>query len=120
MADEPRVALLDDNLMFSASMIARLSAAGFLARAFAPTEAGVRELIAFAPAVTLVSLAAPGEWVKRLRQEPSLAAMRIVGYAGHLEAERLAAGRAAGADRVVANSALMSDPVAVVRSVLPP
>ncbi|MBI3909779.1 MAG: hypothetical protein HY320_02460 [Armatimonadetes bacterium] len=122
MSDSLHVAILDDNLLFTATVEAALRRLGHETAVFPPSDAALCGLAAFAPRVVFVSLAVPGPdpavWVRRVRELAELADAIVVAYTGHKEGERIQAGRAAGADLVVANSAVMSDAGAVLRQAL--
>jgi CheY-like chemotaxis protein len=113
-------ALLDDNLMFTPRVEAALRALGFRVRTVPPrgdAEARVAEL---APDLILLNLASAGagalELVRRLRARPELAGRFLLAYHNHTDTAAFHAAKAAGADEVVANSAVANHLEAVLRA----
>ena len=110
-----KVVLLDDNLFLTAQVEGALRRAGREFVTFAPTPGGARQAAQESPTAVLVSINSA---------RPDIAAVvaalragteaRIIAYTGHLEAGRIQEARAAGVDRVVANSAVTADPVAIL------
>lgn len=125
MTTEPprRVALIDDNLLFSSQIGAGLAQLGLPADVIGSPGGAVERLAAAPPAVILVNLSSdrlrPLELVRAIKEEPRLAGVPVIGFTGHTEQARIEAGRAAGCDRVVANSAVSGDLRAVLARVLP-
>jgi CheY-like chemotaxis protein len=106
----PSILVLDDNLLFSAGLMTALKRLGLgVAIVDAPARAlpRAREL---QPVAILINLAARAldspTRVRELKAEPTLSAVPVLGYCGHMETVLIAAGRAAGCDIVVANSAI--------------
>ena len=118
-----RITLIDDNLMTSSQVSAKLSQLGFAPEVISSAAGAVEHLAAEPPAVVLVNLTAdrlqPLEIVRAIKAEPRLAELPVIGFTGHTEAARIEAGRAAGCDRVVANSAVTGDLRAVLSRWLP-
>ncbi len=118
-----KVAILDDNLMFTSQIGARLTQLGLAPEVIGSPAGVVERLAASPPVVALVNLAAdrlqPLDLVRALKAEPRLAGMPVIGYTGHTEQARIEAGRHAGCDRVVANSAITGDLRAVLHRWLP-
>jgi CheY-like chemotaxis protein len=56
--------------------------------------------------------------IRSLKADPALTRVPLVGYTGHTEVDRIEAGRAAGCDLVVANSAVSGDLATVLRRAL--
>ena len=110
-----RVVVLDDNLLLTTQVEGALRKAGREFVTFAPTPGGARQAAQEDPTAVLVSINSA---------RPDIAAVvaalragteaRIIGYCGHLETGRIQEARAAGVDRVVANSAVMADPAAIL------
>jgi DNA-binding response OmpR family regulator len=107
----PCAVLLDDNLLFTANLEAGLRRLGYQPTTLPPLPGSVLLAVAAAPALILVNLGgAPSrrlELLRQLRAQPELAGVRILGYTGHTDTATLHAGREAGADQVVANSAVL-------------
>jgi CheY-like chemotaxis protein len=112
-------ALIDDNLLTSSQISAKLTALG-LTPVVVGSAAGAVERLAGGelPVVILVNLSAdrlgPPELVRAIKAEPRLAGVPVVGFTGHTEQARIQVGRDAGCDRVVANSAVTGDLRAVL------
>lgn len=109
---EKQAALVDDNLMFSAMVEGPLRRLGYRVKTLAGSAAAVEALAELAPELVLVNLTsgrypAP-DLIRAIRAHPRLGRVAIVGYAGHVERHFLQAGREAGADMVVPNSAVRS------------
>lgn len=118
-----RTALIDDNLMTSSTISAKLSQLGLTPVVIGSADGAVERLAAEPPVVVLVNLTAdrlrPLDLVRALKAEPHLAEVPVIGFTGHTETTRIEAGRAAGCDRVVANSAVTGDLRAVLSRWLP-
>ena len=116
--------LIDDNLLFTSQVSAGLARLGLAAEVIGSPGGVVERLAAAPPAVVLVNLSSdrlrPLELVRALKADPRLAAVPVIGFTGHTEQARIEAGREAGCDRVVANSAVTGDLGAVLARVLPP
>lgn len=100
--------LIEDNLMFGMMVEPALRRAGYAVTTLAGGEALPDRVLAARPDLVVVNLTSPrfpgAELISELRARQ--AAVPILGYAGHVEREFFAAGRAAGADLVVPNSAM--------------
>lgn len=118
-----RITLIDDNLMTSSQISAKLAQLGLTPEVIGSAGGAVERLAAEPPAVVLVNLTSdrlqPLELVRALKAEPRLAAVPVIGFTGHTETARIEAGRMAGCDRVVANSAVTGDLRAVLSRWLP-
>src|SRR5438093_8082770 len=115
----PIAALIDDNLLTSSQISAKLTALGLTPSLIGGAAGAVGRLAAGEPPVViLVNLSAdrlgPLELVRAIKGEPRLAGVPVVGFTGHTEQARIQAGRDAGCDRVVANSAVTGDLGAVL------
>ncbi len=110
METPPRALLVDDNLMFAMMVEPQLKRLGYAVRTIAGGAAAEEAAAELLPAVVLVNMTstrfAAADLVRALRARPELAETGIVGYAGHVEREFFLAGREAGADMVVPNSAV--------------
>ena len=120
----PTAALIDDNLLTSSQISAKLTALGLTPVVIGSPSGAVERLTAGEPPVViLVNLSAdrlqPLELVRAIKAEPRLAEVPVVGFTGHTEQARIQAGRDAGCDRVVANSAVTGDLRAVLDRYLP-
>ncbi len=109
---DKQAALIDDNLMFTAMVEGPLRRLGYRVKTLAGSAAAVDILAELAPELVLVNLTsgrypAP-DLIRALRAHPQLGKVAIIGYAGHVERHFLQAGRDAGADMVVPNSAVRS------------
>ena len=106
----PRAVVIDDNLMFAAMVEPQLKRLGYEVTTLSRPPVDAAEVAALAPALILVNLASersPGaDTVRGLRARPELVNTPLIGYAGHVEQHLLHAGRDAGADLVVPNSAI--------------
>jgi CheY-like chemotaxis protein len=118
-----RAALIDDNLMTSSSISAKLSQLGLTPVVFGSAGGTVERLAEEPPVVVLVNLTAdrlqPLDLIRAIKAEPRLASVPVIGFTGHTETARIEAGRASGCDRVVANSAVTGDLQAVLARWLP-
>lgn len=112
MADEPvkTAVLVDDNLMFSMMVEGSLRRCGYQVRTVAGGADIVERIEAAAPDLVIVNLTSTRTGgpalVSALRGRSALGRLPIVGYAGHVERQFFVAGKEAGADMVVPNSAL--------------
>lgn len=104
----PTAAIIDESLLFGSGLEGNLQLLGYTARVFAGGKEVLARILEAQPTVVLVSLAS-----KRFDAPALIAEIRkalpeagIVGYAGHLERDRLAAGQAAGAHVIAPNSAM--------------
>lgn len=108
--DPGTAALVEDNLMQAMQIEPQLRSLGYQVRTLAPGPEAVEALARHAPALVLVNLTstrfAGANLVRQIRQHPDLAKVPVVGYAGHVERQFFQAGREAGADMVVPNSAM--------------
>ncbi len=108
--------LVDDDLLFTARLESQLRASGFAVQSFDNGE----ELPwpAERPDCVVVNFGAASDdraaVVRRLKSEPGLPSIPVLAFAGHLETERHRRARAAGADKVVANSAIKSRAVELI------
>lgn len=105
----PLVAVVvDESLLFGSGLEGGLRLLGYAPRVFAGGGDVMTRIIEAAPALVLISLASnrfdADALIREIRQ--ALPATGIVGYAGHLERQRLASGQAAGAHIVAPNSAM--------------
>lgn len=111
MEAKPRtVVLVEDNFMLSMMIEPVLQRLGYATRTLMGTGDAAAQVAALAPAIVLINLtstryAGPG-LVRELKARPELTGVGIIGYAGHVERHFFEAGRAAGADLVVPNSAM--------------
>lgn len=112
MSDDKRAALIEDNLMFGATLESGLKREGFAVRLVPNGKVAVQSILEWQPQLCLVNLASRGfsgaELIKEIRAAEGRAGLKIIGYAGHVEADLLRAGRAAGANLVAPNSAMRS------------
>jgi CheY-like chemotaxis protein len=119
-----RAALIDDNLLFSGQISAGLTRLGLTPEVIGSPDGAVERLAASPPVIILVNLSTdrlrPLEIVRAVKADPGLAAVPVIGFTGHTEEARIQAGRAAGCDRVVANSAITGDLPGVLARFLPP
>jgi CheY-like chemotaxis protein len=117
------IAILDDNLLMSSRISALAGQLGLTAAVIGSAAGAVERLAAAAPAVILINLSAdrlrPLDLISALRAEPRLSGVPLLGYTGHTEQARIEAGRQAGCDRVVANSAVTGELRAVLERWLP-
>jgi CheY-like chemotaxis protein len=122
-SDPGTVAVIDDNLLFSSGLVAGLKRLGYTPLLLSDARDAVARSAAARPRVVLVNLSPlawdPGALIRALKAEPTLAGVPVVGFAGHMEVARIEAGRAAGCDHVVANSAISGDLAGILRHVLP-
>jgi PleD family two-component response regulator len=105
------LALVAD-LMFSSRIRAAAGAAGAEVRFARTAEDAVSQARALRPSLVLLDLnsapLAPIDTIARLKSDADLAAARIVGFVSHVQADVIAAARAAGIDEVMARSAFVS------------
>ncbi len=108
---EARTAVVaDDNLMFTTMVEPQLRRLGYLPRTMGGGEGLAARIADARPELVLVNMTADrfdaALLIRELRAHSGAARTRIIGYAGHVERERFAAGLEAGADLVVPNSAV--------------
>ena len=104
--------LIEDNLMFAATLEPALRSAGYAVRTLG-SESALRSRLPEAPTdLVVVNLAATrfvgAELIEAIRSQADWERVPILAYAGHVERELFAAGDAAGASLVVPNSAIRS------------
>lgn len=103
--------LVDNNLLFTAPIEASLRRIGFEVRTLPPGGAVASQITALAPKLVLINLGSNREvgleTLRRLRAAPELAESRLIGFGSHTDTALIRAGLEAGADKVVANSAVM-------------
>lgn len=98
--------LITDNILFSSKILANLKANGIQAALFSSPEP-LREAIARqAPACVLANLNARTYNAMDLVRELKAAGHTVVAFCGHADTATREAGIGAGADRVIANSAI--------------
>jgi CheY-like chemotaxis protein len=118
------VVVLDDNLLFSASLTAGLKRLGYEPLLLSDEKGAAGRAAAARPIAVLINLASlrwdSNALVRSIKADPALSHVPLVGYTGHTEVDRIDAGRAAGCDLIVANSAVSSDLAAVLRRALAP
>ena len=107
-APPPLAAVVDESLLFGSGLEGGLRRLGYTARVFAGGGDVLPRIVESAPVLVLVSLAS-----NRFNADALIRGIRsalpntgIIGYAGHLERQRLASGQAAGAHVVAPNSAM--------------
>jgi DNA-binding response OmpR family regulator len=107
-AGERTAVLLEDNLMFGMMVEPALRHAGYSVVTLGGGDRLADRILESAPALVVVNLTSTrfsgAEVIRELRRRN--AAVPVLGYAGHVEREFFAAGRDAGADLVVPNSAM--------------
>jgi PleD family two-component response regulator len=105
------LAALDD-LMFTSRITTAAAAAGAELRLARTADAVLDAARQLGPSVILMDLNCravdPLATLSRLKSDPALAAIRVVGFASHVQADVIAAARAAGADDVLARSAFVA------------
>lgn len=111
------VYVLTDNIFFSTKITHNLKAAGVDARTFGTPDALTQAQATEPAEAVLVNLNARGyDPVAMIRElkagdQPPV----VIAFCGHSDTETLEKGRASGADRVVANSAITMNAVAVLK-----
>lgn len=113
----PLAVIVDDNLMSDLPLQAGLRGLGFQVRSHAGRGDAAAEIAQWGPALVIVNMglrASQPEGVIRSLRERLGSAVRIVGFAGHVEEERLLAAREAGADLAAPNSAMRGSLAAVL------
>jgi CheY-like chemotaxis protein len=117
-AVRPVLAVMSD-LLFRSKIDDAAQRAGLPLRAAKSLEQLERHLANGLPALAIVDLECdtidPTAAIRRLRAAPEGAALAIIGYAGHTNADAIAAGRAAGAGVVLARSAFTAQLIALVQ-----
>lgn len=107
----PVVAVVRD-LFFAVRIRDTLAARGYTV-AVAKTAEAVRAAVATPPALLVIDLAFAGidppGLIASLKGDPTTAAIPILAFGSHLDHAARDAAKAAGADRVVANSKLAED-----------
>lgn len=117
----PRSAVvIDDNLMFAPRVEASLRRLGFEVWSFPPRGDVAASVAELAPDLVLVNLASAGpaalDLVRSLRARPELARCALLAYHNHTDSPAFHAAKEAGADQVVANSAVANHLEAVLRA----
>jgi CheY-like chemotaxis protein len=101
-----------DDLMFSSRIRAAALAAGAAVTFVRDATGAVEKARGLKPALILLDLNARGldpmDLLAALKSDPELAGIRVVGYVSHVQADVIAAARAAGIDDVLARSAFVA------------
>ncbi len=112
-ADEragPKVAALAPDLMFASRIQGAARGVGADARTLATADAVLAQVRAGWPGLVIVDLEARAvDAVALIRAVKSVSAVSVVAFAAHVNAQVIAAARAAGADRVLARSAFVRE-----------
>ena len=115
------VLVVMSDLMFRSRIAQVTDRLGLPLRAAKSPEQLERHLANGAPALAIVDLECdsldPSAAIHRLRALPDGAELPIVGYAGHTNADAIAAGRAAGAGVVLARSAFTAQLAAIIERI---
>jgi len=102
------VYLLTDNIFFSSKIVSNLEASGVEVKTFIGPEAMNATLEQDRPSVILINLNAmkydPGVVIRSLKASDCPAS--LVAFCGHSDKKTYAIGEEAGADRILANSAV--------------
>lgn len=111
------LALVPD-LLFASRIEQALAPLGYTVERVGDAAALLERARAVRPVLVLVDLAARGTdplaAIAALKDHREVAAVPVIAFGPHREAERLAAARAAGADRAIANARLVADLPALV------
>jgi PleD family two-component response regulator len=109
-----------DDLMFTSKVRVAATQAQVEVRFVRSPEALMAEARQERPTLVIVDLNAdrlrPLEMLACLKAEPALADLRTVGFVSHVQADRIAAARAAGANDVMARSAFVAQLPDLLRS----
>ena len=109
MPDQPILLLADDGLMFPSRIGEAARPLGYALRVAASAEK-VRAATSEAPVAILVNLNArrfdPNALIRDLKADAATRDLPLLAFAGHVERDRHAAARAAGADMTAANSSI--------------
>jgi CheY-like chemotaxis protein len=115
---EPLAVLVEDNLMFAMMVEPALKRLGYRVRTLTAAAGAAEKIASGSPALVLVNLTTTrysgADLVRELRSTPGMEATPIIGYAGHVEREFFQAGKEAGADLVVPNSAIRASLAEVI------
>ena len=102
------LAVLDD-LMFTSKIKTAASQLGVAVTFARSADAALAQMRKTTPSLVILDLNSPRTnalaLVAGMKQDPALATVRTVGYASHVQADVIAADRAAGVDDVLARSA---------------
>jgi PleD family two-component response regulator len=109
-----------EDLMFSSKLRAAATQTGAAIRFVRSPDALLAEARQERPALVILDLNAdrlqPLAIVAALRAEPDLAGIRTLGFVSHVQADRVAAARAAGVDEVMARSAFVAQLPGLLRT----
>jgi CheY-like chemotaxis protein len=98
-----------DDLMFSVKISSAAKAVGAPVAFERSPQAAVARIRTERPSLVIFDLnssrLAPIETIARLKADPELRGIRTLGYVSHVQADVIAAARAAGCDEVLARSA---------------
>jgi PleD family two-component response regulator len=101
-----------DDLMFTSKLRAAARGAAVELKFVRSPDALLSEGRTTPPALVIIDLNAdrlrPLEMIAAIRADATLAGTRVVGFVSHVDAERVAGARAAGADDVLARSAFVT------------
>ena len=107
--------LITDNILFSSKILANLKANGIEAAAFTAPEALNQAITHQSASAVLVNLNARTYEAIALVKELKAGGQTVVAFCGHADAETRTAGIAAGADKVLANSAITMNAVGALK-----
>ena len=114
------VHLIDDDLFFPAKLTAALAAAGIGVRTF--DDGDIEAAMADLPACIVVNWGRAAEaranFVRNLKATAVTRDIPVLAFAGHLETTLHRLAKEAGADKVVANSAIASRPVQLIEELI--
>jgi CheY-like chemotaxis protein len=113
VSEDHPILLIEDDLFFSSTLLSAVRRLGLEAILVDSRTQVLERVRTAAPAAILINLASRSlgslDRIRELKADAGLRAVPVVGYCGHLETDLIAAGRSAGCDVVVANSAITSN-----------
>jgi DNA-binding NarL/FixJ family response regulator len=117
------LAIVDD-LLFSSKIRAAAGAAGRTILVARGRDAAFAAIATSRPSLVIIDLdragSDPAGLIRELKSVPDLASVPFVGFGAHVHADRLAAARAAGCDRVLARSGFVVALPDLLRGLDPP
>ncbi len=118
MSETKKILLLEKDLFFIVKVRDTLSHAGYETQVARSAEDFARKLAAATPALAIVHTGLAGvDWEQVIRQAKA-AQVPTLAFGSHIDLEAQQAARRAGADRVIANSKLASNLIAIVERML--
>jgi CheY-like chemotaxis protein len=121
MASSKQILAMTGDLFFAVRLSDVIRSLGHVPQ-LVDTPAQLVEALATRPSLVILDLALVDRWEGALREakaNPTTASVPVLAFGPHMDVAAQQRGRAAGADRVVANSKFMADLPALIAQLAP-